>query len=123
MVTRDVASSPHDDRKYIISSYSAAKIMPEIAEVKHSSCRLEVAGLRKNCDCGIAVAEQRSFKSCIIAIAEVLPSSCRIEIADSKKSCTSPPLVTSDKDNRDKNYFRLVQGLTRNDPDKYLIIR
>ncbi len=50
--------------------------MTEIAEGKLSSCRLEVADIRKNCDCGVAVAEQHSFKSCGIAVAEVLPASC-----------------------------------------------
>jgi hypothetical protein len=34
--------------------------MPEIAEVKLSSCRLEVADFRKNCDCGIAELRLRS---------------------------------------------------------------
>jgi hypothetical protein len=62
-----------------------AKNMMKIAKVKLSSCRLEVAGLRKNCDCGIVVAEQHFFKSCGIAVAEVLPSSCGIAIANSKK--------------------------------------
>jgi hypothetical protein len=65
-----------------------AKNAPKIAEAKLSSC-----GLQKNCDCGIAVAEQHFFKRCGIAIAEVLPSSCGITIADSKKSCACPPLV------------------------------
>jgi hypothetical protein len=46
--------------------------MLKIPEVKVSSCGLEVADLRKNCDCGIAIAE-------------VLSSSCGIAIADSKK--------------------------------------
>jgi hypothetical protein len=67
--------------------------MPKIAEVKLSSCRLEVAGFRKNCDCGIAELRLRSkifFKSCGIAIAEVLPSSCGIAIADSKKKLRVP---------------------------------
>jgi hypothetical protein len=62
--------------------------MPKIAEMKLSSCRLEVADIRKNCDCGIAELRLRSsisLKSCGIAIAEVLPSSCGIAIADSKK--------------------------------------
>jgi hypothetical protein len=67
--------------------------MPEIAEVKPSSGGLEVADFRKNYDCGVAVAEQHSFKSCGIAIAEVLSSSCGIAIADSKKSCACPPLI------------------------------
>jgi hypothetical protein len=79
-------------KKYIISSHSTAKNMPKIAEVKVSSCGLEVADFGKNCDCGIAVAEQHFLKSCRIAIAEVLPSSCGIAIADSKKSCACPPL-------------------------------
>jgi hypothetical protein len=34
--------------------------MPEIAEVKLSSCGLEVADFRKNCDCGIAELRLRS---------------------------------------------------------------
>ncbi len=57
--------------------------MPKIAEMKLSSCRLEIADIRK-----IAIAELRSnisLKSCGIAIAEVLPSSCGIAILDSKK--------------------------------------
>ncbi len=67
-------------------SNSMAKNMPKIAEVKLSSCGFKVADLKKNCDCGVAVAEQHFFKSCGIAIAEVLPSSCGIAVADSKKS-------------------------------------
>jgi hypothetical protein len=62
--------------------------MPIIAEVKLSSCGLEVAVFRKNCDCEIADLRLRSsisFKSCGIAIAEMLPSSCGIAIASSKK--------------------------------------
>jgi hypothetical protein len=62
--------------------------MLKIAEVKLSSCGLEVAGFRKNNDCGIAELRFRSnisLKSCGIAIAVVLPSSCGIAIADSKK--------------------------------------
>jgi hypothetical protein len=59
-----------------------AKNLLKIAEVKLSSCGLEVADFRKNCDCGIAVGERHSLKSCGIAIAEVLPSSCRVAIAD-----------------------------------------
>ncbi len=62
--------------------------MPKIAEVKLSSCELEVADFRKKCDCGNAELQLRSnisFKSCRIAIAEVLSSSCGIAIADSKK--------------------------------------
>jgi hypothetical protein len=65
-----------------------AKNMPKIAEMKLSSCGLEVAEIRKNCDGGIVELRLRSniaLKSCGIAIAEVLPSSCGIAIADSKK--------------------------------------
>jgi hypothetical protein len=79
-------------KKIYNSSYSTAKNIPKIAEVKLLSCGLEVADFRKKCDCGVAVAEQHFFKSCGIAIAEVLPSSCGIAIADSKKSCACPPL-------------------------------
>ncbi len=71
--------------------------MPKIAEVKLSSCGLEVANFRKSCGCGIAELRLRSnisLKSCGNAIAEVLPSSCGIAIADSKKSCSCPPLVS-----------------------------
>jgi hypothetical protein len=80
-------------KKYIISSHSTAKNMPKIAEVKVSSCGLEVVDFGKNFDCGIAVAEQHFLKSCGVAIAEVLPSCCGIAIADSKKSCACPPLA------------------------------
>ncbi len=82
-------------KKCLISSYSAAQTMPKIAEVKLSSCGLEVADLGKSCDCGIAVAEQHFFKSCGIAFAEVILSSCGIAIANSKKSCACPPLLTA----------------------------
>jgi hypothetical protein len=54
--------------------------MPEIAEVKLSSCGLQKKLRLRNC--GVVVAEQHSFKSCGIAIAEVLPSSCGIAIAE-----------------------------------------
>jgi hypothetical protein len=52
--------------------------MPKIAEVKLSSCRLEVANFRKNCNCG------HFFKKFWKWIVEVLPSSCGIAIEDSK---------------------------------------
>jgi hypothetical protein len=74
---------------------STAKNMPKIAEMKLPSCGLEVADIRKICDCGIAELQLRiniSLKSCGIAIAEVLPSSCGIALADSKKSCACPSL-------------------------------
>jgi hypothetical protein len=60
--------------------------MPKIAEVKLSSCVLEVEDFRKNCDCGIAAWRLRIniyLKICRIAMAEVLPSSCGTAIADS----------------------------------------
>jgi hypothetical protein len=56
--------------------------MPKIAEIQLSSCRLEVADIRKNGDCGIVVEEQHFLKGCGIVIAELLPSSCGIAIAD-----------------------------------------
>jgi hypothetical protein len=37
-----------------------AKNLLKIAEVKLSSCGLEVADFRKNCDCGIAESQLRS---------------------------------------------------------------
>jgi hypothetical protein len=72
---------------------STAKNMPKIAEVKLSSCGFKVVDFRKNCDFGIAVAEQHFFKSCGIVIVEVLPSSCGIAIVYSKNSCACPPLL------------------------------
>jgi hypothetical protein len=53
-----------------------AKNLPKIAEVKLSSCGLDVGGFRKNCDCGIAELRLRSnnsVKSCGIASAKVPP--------------------------------------------------
>jgi hypothetical protein len=59
--------------------------MPQITEVKLSSC-----GLQKNCY-GIAELQSNiSLKSCGIAIAEVFPLSCRIAVADSKKKLRVP---------------------------------
>jgi hypothetical protein len=40
---------------------STAKNTLKIAEVKLSSCGLEAADFRKNCDCGVAVAKQSFF--------------------------------------------------------------
>jgi hypothetical protein len=48
--------------------------MSKIAEMKLSSCGLEVADFRKICDCGIAELRLRiniALKSCGIAIVEV----------------------------------------------------
>ncbi len=75
-----------------------AKNMPKIEEMKLSSCGLEVADIRKNCDCGIAelrLGSNISLKSSGIAIAEVFSSSCGLAITDSKKSCACPPLPPS----------------------------
>jgi hypothetical protein len=62
---------------------STAENVPKIAELKLSSCGLEVADFRKNCDCGMA--EQHFFKSCGIAIADVLPSSAELRLRTQKK--------------------------------------
>ncbi len=65
---------------------STAKNVQKIAELKLSSCGIEVMDIRKKLrlrNCGVAFAEQHFFKSCGIAIAEVLPSSCGIAIVDS----------------------------------------
>jgi hypothetical protein len=75
---------------------STAENAPKIAELKLSSCRLEVADFRKNYDCGVVVVEQHFIKSCKIEIAEVLPSSYRIAIADSKKKLRVPTSAERD---------------------------
>jgi hypothetical protein len=59
LLNLSIAKTP-GGKKYIISSYFTAKYMPKIAEVKFSSCRLEVADFRKNWDCGIAELRLRS---------------------------------------------------------------
>jgi hypothetical protein len=54
--------------------------MPKIAEVKLSSCGLEVVDLGKNCDlrnCGVAVAEKHFLKSCGIVIEK-----CFVQVAE-----------------------------------------
>jgi hypothetical protein len=60
---------------------STAKNVLKIAELKLSSCELEVADQKKlrlrSCGCGATFLQK-----CGIAIAEVLPSSCGIAIAD-----------------------------------------
>jgi hypothetical protein len=54
---------PHGGKKYIyISSYSTAKNVPKIAEVKLSSCGLQKKLRLRNCR--VAVAEQHFLKSC-----------------------------------------------------------
>ncbi len=75
---------------------STAKKYAKIAEMKLSSCELEVADIRKNCDCKIAELRSNiSLKSFRITIVDVLPSSCGISIANSKQSCACPPLLIS----------------------------
>jgi hypothetical protein len=50
---RDEKSKEHLSVKICtISSYSNAKNMPKISEVKLSICGVEVVDFRKNCDCG-----------------------------------------------------------------------
>ncbi len=46
--------------------------MPKIAEVKLTSCGIEVVDFRKNCNCGGVVAEQQYFKKLQNCDAEVL---------------------------------------------------
>jgi hypothetical protein len=46
-----------------------AKNAPKIAEVKLSSCGLEVADSKKNCDCGIA--ELRLLSNISLKVAEL----------------------------------------------------
>jgi hypothetical protein len=73
--------------------------MPKIAEVKLSSCELEVADLKLWTSETTVIAELRlrsniSLKSCGIAIPDELPPSYRIAMADSKKRCACPPVAT-----------------------------
>jgi hypothetical protein len=52
-------------KKYIVSCYSTAENMSKIAQMKLSSCGLEVADFRKICDCGIAELRINiALKSC-----------------------------------------------------------
>jgi hypothetical protein len=57
-------------------------------------------------NCGIAVADQHSIKSCGIVIAKVLLSSCWIAVADQKKSCACPPLQIIDMCNSSTHMTR-----------------
>ncbi len=80
-----------------------AKNAPKIAEVKLSSCGLEIADSKK-----IAIAELRLRSNISLTVAElrlrgVFPSSCGIAIADSKISCACPPLLTSKSVNFSRN--------------------
>jgi hypothetical protein len=71
-----------------------AKYLLKIAEVKLSSCGLEVADLKKNCDCGITELRLRS--KILIKVAELLLRKCFLQVAElrlrTQKSCTCPPL-------------------------------
>jgi hypothetical protein len=60
--------------------YSSAKNMPKIAEVKLSSCGLEVADFRKNYDCGIA--ELRLQSTFLYKVAELRLQKCFLQVAE-----------------------------------------
>jgi hypothetical protein len=81
-------------KKYIISSYSAAKNMSEMAEVK-LSCGHEVADFRKNCDCGIAKMRLRS--NIPLKVAELRLRKFFLQVAELRlrtpKNCACPPLA------------------------------
>jgi hypothetical protein len=54
--------------------------MPEIAEVKISSCGLEFADFRKNCDCGIA--ELRLQSNIPLKVAELRLRKLFLQVAE-----------------------------------------
>jgi hypothetical protein len=54
--------------------------MPKIAEVKLSSCGLEVADFGKNCGCGIA--ELRLRNNISLKVAELRLRKCFLQIAE-----------------------------------------
>jgi hypothetical protein len=57
-----------------------AKNAPKIAEVKLSSCGLEVADSKQNCDCGIAELRLRSNIS--LKVAELRLQKCFLLVAE-----------------------------------------
>jgi hypothetical protein len=57
-----------------------AKNMPKIAEMKLSSCGLEVADIRKNCDYGITELRLRSNIS--LKVAELRLLKCFLQVAE-----------------------------------------
>jgi hypothetical protein len=57
-----------------------AKNAPNIAEVKLSSCGLEVVDSKKNCDCGIAELRLRSNIS--LKVAELRLRKCFLLVAE-----------------------------------------
>jgi hypothetical protein len=59
---------------------STAKNMPKIAELKLSSCGLEVADFRKNCDCEIAELQLGSNIS--LKVAELRLRKCFLQVAE-----------------------------------------
>jgi hypothetical protein len=59
---------------------STAKNVPKIAELKLSSCGLEVADFRKNCDCGIA--ELRLWSNISSKVAELRLRKCFLQVAE-----------------------------------------
>jgi hypothetical protein len=67
-------------KKYIILSYSNAKNMLKIAEVKLSSLGLEVADFRKNCDCGIV--ELRLRITFLKKVEELRLQKCFLQVAE-----------------------------------------
>ncbi len=67
-------------KKIYNSSYSTAKNIPKIAEVKLLSCGLEVADFRKNCDCRIAELRLRSNIS--LKVAELRLRKCFLQVAE-----------------------------------------
>jgi hypothetical protein len=59
---------------------STAENVPKIAELKLSSCGLEVVNFRKNCDCGIAELRLRSNIS--LKVAELRLRKCFLQVAE-----------------------------------------
>jgi hypothetical protein len=54
--------------------------LPKIAEEKLSSCRLEVADFRKNCDCGIAELQLQS--NVLLKVAELQLWMCFLQVEE-----------------------------------------
>ncbi len=59
---------------------SRAETVPKIAKLKLSSCGLEVADLRKNCDCGIV--ELRLWSNIYLKVAELRLWKCFLQVAE-----------------------------------------
>jgi hypothetical protein len=59
---------------------STAENVLKIAELKLSSCGLEVADFRKNCDCGIAELWLRS--NIYLKVAELRLRKCFLQVAE-----------------------------------------